>query len=235
MPVASRSAAPGVLAFLACLSAMPFGAAQDPVTRKIIRKISIQGLQREPEAAILAGLNIHIGEVYDPEKVSEETGNLYRTRKFRKVEPPQVTEFEDGVAVTFIVEERPVVQAVELQGRKALSEGHIKQGPPELQTRPGGLLNESHIDQDRNTIQEKYLDAGYVFATVETEIRTSPTGARVIFRIQEGTRVRIREIKFVGNRSIGSSDLLGVMTTREKDFWFFGLIRPGFYDNEQLE
>ena len=74
MPVASRSAAPGVLAFLlSFLSAMPFGVAQEPVVRKIIRKISIQGLQREPEAAILAGLNIHIGEVYDPEKVSEET------------------------------------------------------------------------------------------------------------------------------------------------------------------
>jgi len=236
MPVASRSAAQGALVFLlSCLSAMPFGAAQEPVTRKIIRKISIQGLQREPEAAILAGLKIHIGEVYDPEKVSEETGNLYRTRKFRKVEPPQVTEFEDGVAVTFIVEERPVVQAIELQGRKALSEGHLKEGPPSLQTKAGGLLNEAHIDQDRNTILEKYLDAGYVFATVETEIRVAPTGARVIFNIQEGTRVRIREVKFVGNRSISSSDLLGVMTTREKDFWFFGLIRPGFYDNEQLE
>src|SRR5687767_14414112 len=78
---------------------------QEPAARKTIRKIAIQGLSRESESDISARLSIQIGDIYDPQKVSLETGKLYATRKFRKVEPPQVTEFEDGVAITFVVVE----------------------------------------------------------------------------------------------------------------------------------
>jgi outer membrane protein insertion porin family len=200
----------------------------------VIRKIAIQGLQREPEASILAGLKIQIGEVYEPARVSEETGTLFRTRKFRKVEP-QVAEFEDGVAITFVVEERPIIESVALVGRKALKDSFLRKSPPELRTKEKGLLNEAHVAEDVNTILEKYLDAGYIFAQVRSEVVETPLGARITFFIEEGTRVRIREVKFVGNRSIDSNDLLGVMSTREKDFWFLGLIRPGFYDPMELE
>src|SRR5688500_8707220 len=99
---------------------------QEPAARKTSRKISIQGHARDPESDTSARLSIQIGDTYDPHKVSLETGKLYATRKFRKVEPPQVTEFEDGVAITFVVEERLPVRAVEFAGRKGLKESELR-------------------------------------------------------------------------------------------------------------
>src|SRR5438093_8466469 len=232
LPLAAIS---GRITLFAASFILPLLEGQEPAPRRIIRKISIQGLHRESEGGLLAGLKIHIGEVYDQKKASEETGNLYRTRKFRRVEPPQVAEFEDGVAITYSVEERPVVESVEFQGRKELKESHLKTSPPALETKVGGLYSEAYVQGDEESIREKYFEAGYIFVQVRSKVVETQQGARVTFIIEEGPRVRIREVRFVGNKSISSSALLGILNTREKNFWFFGLIRPGFYNYETLE
>ena len=208
---------------------------EETASRKIIRKIGIQGLVRESEGELLSRFKIRIGEVYEPDRVSEEAGNLYRLGKFRKIDLPQVTEFEDGVAITFVVEERPLVDSVTFQGRSALSESHLTTSPPSLQTKPGGFFNEAHANQDRESILGKYVEEGYVFAEVKVEITDAPRGKKVAFTIEEGSCVRIREVRFVGNKAVSSSVLLGIVETRERDFWFFGLLRSGIYKADVLE
>ncbi|MBI4606660.1 MAG: outer membrane protein assembly factor BamA [Planctomycetes bacterium] len=228
----SRLLAPGrLVAVLLCGLGASGSPAQEPAPRKIIRKISVQNLRRESEAALLAGLKIRIGDPYDPQKVSLETGTLYATRKFRSVKP-EVTEVEDGVAIAFIVEERPKVQAVTFAGRKALSEGKLR---ADLETKPGGLFSEASLQRDRETVLEKYLEAGHIFATVAVETQESADGVRITYTIEEGTRVRIREVRFLGNKALSSGTLLSIVETRERDFWFFGLLRPGLYDQGALD
>jgi len=197
-----------------------------------IRRISIVGLKRESEPKILESLKIRVGEVYDPRQVSLETATLYATKKFRRVDPPQVTELEGGVAITFTVEERPVVLAVELRGRKALGEGKLRQ---DMDTKPNGLFSEASLQRDRELVLDRYKELGYLFVEVKTEVEESPQGVRVVYLIEEGPRVRIREVKFEGNKAFSSGTLLSVMTTREKDFFFFGLLRPGYYNEQTLE
>lgn len=203
---------------------------QEEAPRKIILKMSIANLQRESEGEILARLTIRIGDIYDRAKVNAATATLYTTGKFKSVTWQEST-FEDGVAITFTVEERPLVKSVEFQGRDAFSLGDLREG---LETEMGGLFSESSLQRDRELLREKYHEDGYIFATIETQETQSPGGVTVTFVIEEGSRVRIREIKFIGNKSIRSGTLLGVMNTREKDFWFFGLVRSGFYDEKTL-
>ncbi|HVR75442.1 MAG TPA: outer membrane protein assembly factor BamA [Planctomycetota bacterium] len=217
---------------------------QEPAARKTIRKIAIQGLSRESESEISARLSIQIGDIYDPHKVSLETGKLYATRKFRKVEPPQVTEFEDGVAITFVVEERLPVRAVEFAGRKGLKESELRSA---IETKAGALYNESSLQVDREIVLEKYLEAGFIFARVRTEIEESPQGVRIAFIIEEGTRVRIREVRFIGNKAVSSGTLVSLMATRKEAFFGFmsfieafylglgALYNAGFYDPERLQ
>lgn len=215
------------------LLGMNFAAAQEaPPRSRTIRQISIQGLVRESEPKILESLKIRVGETYDQRRVELETGSLWATKKFRRVAPPQISELEGGVAITFPVEERPAILAVELKGRKALGEGKIR---PDLDTRTGGLFSEASLMRDRELVLERYRQSGYIFADVDTEVQESPSGVRVIFLIDEGTRVRIREVRFVGNKAFSAASLLGVMSTREKDTFFFGLLRPGYYDEAVLK
>jgi outer membrane protein insertion porin family len=209
--------------------------AQAPQERRIIRKITVEGLRRMSESQVTSQLKIRLGEVYVPRQVQEEAGRLWALGRFRVVRPPEVTDFEDGVAINFFVEEKPVVSRLRFVGRSSLSESHLKTAVPELRTREGELYNDHWVAQDRESIREKYLAAGYLLVQVDHRVEETDDGVAISFIIAEGTRVRIREVSFVGNRAISSSELLGLMSTREKDFWFFGLWRRGFYDREAFQ
>lgn len=223
-----------LLLFLLLLTPAPLRSQGVPAERPTIRRIRIEGLERESEASILSRLKIQVGEKYDRDRVSAETGNLYRMNKFSSVEPPEVRVLEDGVEIVFKVKERARVTRVVFQGRQQVSERRLLTEAPALQTRKGGLLNQAHVRQDLQTIREKYHEDGYVFSRVDYKIEKADGEATVIFEIEEGTRVRIRGIRFVGNKSVSAGTLMSQMMTQKKH-WFFGIIHSGFYDPEILE
>ena len=215
---------------------VPLAASAQPAQeRKIIRKVDIVGLKRTPKAALSRQLGkIQVGQVYDAEAKSQETGRLLLLGNFDEVRTV-VEDFENGVAVIFHVTEKPLVSKLVLFGRNELSEKEIVSSEPALFTREGDVYNRYWVQQDEEAIREKYLKDGYLFAQVTQSVAENESGVTVTFTISEGTRVRIRRVNFVGNRAIPSGDLLGLMNTREKDFWFFGLLRPGFYDSGALQ
>lgn len=213
---------------------VPRDARGQAAERRIIRRIAIEGLQRESETDILSRLKIRLGDVYDPLKVSAETANIYRMDKFRKVDPPVVEEFPDGVTITIRVEERPRISAVVLVGRHDLSEKYLLRNAPSVATRAGGLLNELQVGQDRETIVEKYRESGYVFADVSSRIEPGANEVKVVFEIREGSKVRIEAIQFEGAKNVSPGKLRSLMETGVKGWFLLSLLRPGYYDPEKL-
>ena len=110
--------------------------AQAPDPSQVIKKISIEGLKRESEADLLASLRIRVGDDFSNAKVSEATGQLWITGKFKTVDADYFKQ-DDGVEIIFKVAERPTVVSVRFQGRKALSESHLKTATPSIRTRVG--------------------------------------------------------------------------------------------------
>jgi outer membrane protein insertion porin family len=208
--------------------------AQEDSRPRTIIEIRIEGLKREQQPDLLARLGIRVGMPFVPRRLDEEVGHLYATGKFSNVSY-ETDLIEDRVIVTFRVVERPVIAAVELRGRDALKEKHLLTSPPALHSRVGALFSQAQFARDRDLLRQKYHDAGYIFAQVDGDVQHTQTGTRVVFQIQEGSRVRIRKVEFVGNHTVPSASLLKLMSTREKDFWFFGLLRPGFYDHATLQ
>jgi outer membrane protein insertion porin family len=202
---------------------------------KVIRRITVEGLVRTPEAEVLGRMRIRLGERFDPEVVEQEAGRLFALGKFERVLGPYVSEFEDGVAVRFVVAEKPLVLRLQFRGRESISESDLVTGTPSLRTKEGDLYNSYLARQDEDTIRNKYLDEGYLFVAVDHVAETTSRGVIVTFVIAEGTRVRIREIKFLGNRSVPDGDLLDVMSTREKGFGLLQLFWPGFFNYRTLE
>ena len=216
---------------------LTMAAAQERPQQKIIRKITIQGLKRLSAPSVLAKLKLRIGQPYDPRAVSEETGNLFKTGDFSRVEDPKVQDFEDGVELVFVVAEKPRITTVKFQvadtpsGKPSISQKDLRD---EIATKTDGRLTSYSLQADAEKIRRMYLDKGYCFAQVKTVTREAPGGTEITFVIEEGSRVRIRQIEFTGNLAIDSGDLLGVMETRPKDVLFFGLIHSGFYNEATL-
>ena len=202
-----------------------------------IRKIEIRGLTRTPESELLSRLSgrVRIGEPYSREAVDEETRRLFNLGQFLRIRRPIVEEFEDGVKIIFVVEEKPFVRSVRFPGRQQLSRDYLLKGDTPLLTRENDLYNPYWVQQDEQGLREKYRDKGYFFAEIRSEVQMTEGGIEVTFTIREGSRVLIRSVEFVGNRSIDSSELLRIMSTREKDFWFFGLRHSGYYDSDELQ
>jgi len=239
VPLGRPSVAAAAL-FAAILSAPPAAAQPAEVSGSVvagspIRRIQVDGLGRTPESEVLGRMRIRVGERYDAEAVELEAGRLFALGKFERVLGPFVSEFQDGVAVRFEVTEKPLVYRVQLSGRESISETDLVSGVPALRTREGELFNGYLAQQDEETIREKYLEKGYLFVQVAHETSVSARGISVAFLITEGSRVRIRDVRFVGNRSVPDGDLLSLMRTREKDFWYFGLVRPGFFNYQDLQ
>jgi outer membrane protein insertion porin family len=213
-------------------------AAQQDLSAKKIRKITIQNLKKVPEAELLyrLGEKVRYGQNYDPIAVSEASGKLFLTGYFSEVKVLPPRDYEDGVEVVFYVEERMLVTAVQFDAedvstrKPSLSQTKLKDA---VSTKARGRLAPFALEMDTQQLVQTYQEEGYLFAEVTAAQKTTDDGVQVTFSIKEGPRVRVHDITFEGNKSVNASTLLRLMGTKTKD-WFFGLFNPGFYDREEL-
>ncbi len=227
----------GTLLF-ATLSA-PFvqGQTLSQLEGKPIRRITIEGLKRVPEAQLLEELKVRPGDPFDSKIASDETGRLYRRGSFSEVSPYQVAPFEDGVWLKFFVVEKKRVRLLLFEATDtadqtiSLNEKEIRE---KLSNQQGGLLNPYTLDLDTREILSYYREKGYHFAEAEHLIRDEGGRIDLAFRITEGPKLRIINITFKGNKTVSAKTLKSLMLTREKGF-LFGWFTAGFYKPDDLE
>jgi outer membrane protein insertion porin family len=135
---------------------------------------------------------------------------------------------EDGeVTVTFTVVEKPEVQAIEFEGNRKYKEKDLLK---ELDFSVGDLLDRFAVNQGRENILRKYREAGYGDAEVEVDQDLLKSEQRVLYRIVEGGRIKVRRILFEGNETFSARELKGKIATKTY-IWIF---RTGAYDPDQV-
>src|SRR4029453_9604710 len=81
-------------------------------------------------------------------------------------------------------------------------------------------------------------EKGYEYATVTpeiTEIQGGPKLVHLTFKVDEGPKVKVREIDFIGNQAIGDGRLKRKMKTT-KEHWFLSFITGrGTYQEAKFE
>ena len=164
-PASGRVLILSLLLFATCEAAL---CQQSPLSGKLIRKISIEGLTKTPESELLGRLGFRIGERYSPQAVELEAARLFALGKFKRVLGPYESKYEDGVAIRFVVEEKPLVFKITYQGLNsgAITENDLLTGTPSLRLLEGDLFNEYMIRQDKQSIRKKFLDKGFLFVEI---------------------------------------------------------------------
>jgi outer membrane protein insertion porin family len=163
--------------------------------------------------------------------LNEDLKRLYGLGYFTDVKIEQ-EDFEDGVKVVFIVSEKPVLAEIRIDGNKALKKDDIKK---EMQSAVGDFVDQKRVRDDIEAIRRLYEKKGFSEIDVESTLDVNPDTSQAILRvvIQEGVKVRIREIRFVGNDSIKAGDLSKVMRTKPMSWW--GWFQSGFLKEGELE
>jgi outer membrane protein insertion porin family len=197
--------------------------AQEPTDSAgpIIKEIAVEtvGAPSISKDRVLANLATKVGKPYSERTAEQDVRALYQTGGVSNVrlfaEP-----LGDGVKVTVLLQGRPVVEEVIIEGAQDIPLNRVRR---DLGVKPGDVVNDEKIEQDRQKILTLYEDRNYSDVSVQYRVEEIPgkNRARVIFAITEGPKLIVKKIVFNGNDSVLSKDLRAVMKTKPLDLLTF--------------
>src|SRR5208337_4263677 len=218
------------LAFLlvfCCIFCGPLYAAENDK----VAKVETLGNERIDKGVVYNAAKTKEGDLYDPAKISEDLKNIYKTGYFSDV-MVDVKDTDKGKAVTFVVVERPAVNAIYISGNKKLKTEDIRD---KLKIKTGTVLNLEKVNESIAEIKKLYASKNYYAAKVSYDVETE-AGYKTALRfvIEEPEKAYVRKITFSGNHHLKDKQIKAVMTTQEKG-WFSWFTGSGTLDEEVIE
>jgi outer membrane protein insertion porin family len=145
-----------------------------------------------------------------------------------------------GKRVVFNLEERQRVKIVDYVGSKKLEQSKIEEKlrDENIQIKIDSFIDPSLIRRVEGLIRDMFAEKGYQFARVDhvvKEVAGGPKLVNISFVMDEGPRVRIQRIEFVGTKAVSSSTLAGQMKSNKKLWMFSWITGSGTYQAAKFE
>jgi outer membrane protein insertion porin family len=199
----------------------------DPVIA--VADIRIDGLLRVTAPSVAGHIRHSIGPL-DRAVVSEDIKRIHRSGFFEDVRA--VLEFTDDRAVlVYQVMERPTIDQIRYEGLDALDEDKLKEVVDLAQY---AILSTSEIQRNIQKIRDLYIDEGYYLANVTHQLEERPGRlVDVLFRVEEGDKVRVRTVTILGNKALDDAALKERIFTREDELLGF-MNQAGSYKEQMF-
>jgi len=181
-----------------------------------IEEIEFEGNRRIRRDTLQARIFSRRGDPYNEETLRRDFQALWNTQFFSDVK----LKVEDGSKpggkiIIWEVKERPVIRRIRYEGIHSVSESDILDRFKEKKV---GLTVESQFDPTRIKKAEVVLkellgEHGRQFATVTPEYENiaSSNAVILIFKVDEGPKVKVGKIEFTGNHAFSSRKLIRAM------------------------
>ncbi|MCF8025382.1 MAG: outer membrane protein assembly factor BamA [Desulfobacteraceae bacterium] len=203
--------------------------AADAETR--VKEVEIQGNERIETDAIRQVIQTEAGDTYNKDRLSADLEAIYQMGYFDDVRV-SVEKKEAGNIVIFTVEEKPTLRRIEFEGNLIFDDEEIEEN---VDISSGAILNIARIKSNISAIERFYKDKNYHNVKVDYEIKElDHNRADLKFIIEEGKKVRIKEIRLEGNQAYSDKELKKLIKTSEKGF-FSWLTSSGDLDMQTLE
>ena len=203
---------------------IPFGTtpsarAQDTAAtggQRIVESVDVRGNRRNRDEDILYYVQTRPGDVYNPEQVARDLQAILALGFFDKAQAS--VEIEEGtrggVNVIFNVKELPIIRDIQFEGLSSVPESDVLKA---FRERRVGISKEAIFDPAKvnnavRVLKELLASKGHPNATIEIrQDEVSQTSVAIAFVINEGDRVRVAEIDFVGNQVFKDGSLRSQM------------------------
>src|SRR4051794_39734802 len=181
--------------------------AVSPLTGRTVEGVRVPGNQTVSTAIILNLVRTREGSKFDPSTVEEDYQRIYGLRKFANVEAKVEPTATGGVIVAFIVTENQQIKSIVFRGNTSVADSELS---PIVETsiKVGEANDRFRISLAKQAIEAFYRDRNYPFAHVDVDPQQLVTG-NFVFIVTEGPNVRIRKVKFFGNKSFTDDRLKG--------------------------
>lgn len=216
------------------LSGIVRGVARD-IANKLFQRVQIEeirvtGNRRIETDAILAAIKTRAGDVFTAKGLSDDLKTVYAMGYFEDIR----IESEDGSKgkiVLFQVQEKSTIKTISFKGNGAIKDEKLMEA---LDIKTGSVLNINDVRKNIQRIEVAYKEKKYhnvkvTYSTKELENNL----VDLVFIVEEGEKVQIKEISLVGNHSFPEKKLKKIMKTREKGF-FSWITSAGDYNTDVL-
>jgi len=181
--------------------------------QETVEKIEIVGNDRVTKETILYYLTAREGDYYSEDVLKKDFRILWSTGFFSdiKIEKKEGT---SGALVTIAVAENPVIRSVAYKTGKKVKEDDIitKLKENDEHLLPYSYYNPSRIEKIKKTIGELLAEKGLQSAKIETDVsRKGKNEVDLLFKIDEGPKMRVGAVVFEGSTKIPDSYLREAM------------------------
>ncbi|MFO7709149.1 MAG: outer membrane protein assembly factor BamA [Desulfobacterales bacterium] len=187
--------------------------------RERVLEVVVEGSQRIEADAVRRVIRTKPGDVLLPKNTADDIKAIYGMGYFDDIQVESRPQAE-GVVLVFKVTEKPTVRSVNVSGVVAIDADDIKKS---LSLKKGSVLNDFTIRNDLRRIEDMYREKNYhnVQAT-HTITPQSNNQADVEYKVNEGSKQRIKKIAFIGNTAFSARKLKGEIDSSEKSIlsWF---------------
>ena len=160
----------------------------------VIKDIRVEGLQRTEAGTVFSYLPVKVGDTFNDVSASESIKALFATGFFKDVR----IEAEGNVLVV-IVEERPAIGALEINGAKEFDKDTLKKALKDIGLSESKIFDRALLDRAEQELKRQYLSRGKYAAEVKTEVTPSERNrVTVAFNISEGETASIKAINTLG-------------------------------------
>ena len=192
----------------------PQNPAQPPA---VIERIEFIGNRRVRNDTLKARIFSRENDAYNEETLRRDFQALWNTQFFEdvKLRVEDSPDRANAKIIIFEVKERPIIRRIRYENIHSVSESDILD---RFKERKVGLTVESQFDPTKIkkaevVIKELLGEHGRQFAKVTPQYEriASSNAVILIFRVDEGPKVKVGQIKFVGNHAFSDRKLIRAM------------------------
>jgi outer membrane protein insertion porin family len=207
------------------------------VSGKKIAALEFKGLKTLSEETLLYYLGVEIGQPLDEERLNQAIKSLWERGLVDDLKI-DYTLVPAGVKLTITVQERPILRSIDYEGLKRLSKTDIqdKIATQRIKVREGEPMSLGELQRVKTLIEELYREKGYRFAQARYTVQDlNGNDKKVVFKVDEGDRVRIAKIVFTGNDVIGGFRLRWAMKDTKESNLVTRIMKKDVYDPAKLQ
>ncbi len=194
-----------------------------------VSAIKIEGNKKIEATAIQEKIETPVGKPLDKKVVREDIQRIFDMGFFEDV---QVT-VENGTLI-YRVAEKVSISAIDFEGNDEIDDSDLTE---KIGIKAFEIVNYGKIQKAISEIQKAYEEKGFLLVGVDFELKPepkAPQSARLVFKIDEKEKVRVKRVSFIGNKNVKDEELKAFMMTQEGGLFSF-ISGGGTYKQEIFE
>lgn len=190
-----------------------------PSAKKIVRDVQIvfKGGVKLDENRIRSQMSTRVGQPFSSENVERDIRALYGTGVVENLDIRPV-DVAGGVRVIVEIIGRGGIGELGFVGNTTFDNDRLRK---EIEVKVGDPVDDAKLTAAQQKIVELYEKKGYSDVIVSYE--TTPSAAEgfstIVFKVDEGARGVINDIRFEGNTAISARKLRAKLKSREHHIW----------------